>query len=167
MIGKIAGVMVCGVALMTTLHAQQVEIPRDKTSKIADQPRRLTSGEPKVETRPETVVDVQPDSAAPAKLTIEQMREGGERAAQRIKVEMHDIEPSAEEPAVVPAHVPSVGKTAAVSQPRKIEPPPPLPPVQLSSQTAFIKLADGFDLPVGRTDGSGYYKAQGFRSRGH
>lgn len=33
--------------------------------------------------------------------------------------------------------------------------------------TAFIKLADGFDFPVGKPDGKGYYKARGFRSRGH
>lgn len=33
--------------------------------------------------------------------------------------------------------------------------------------TAFVKLADGFDFPVGKPDGKGYYKARGFRSRGH
>jgi murein DD-endopeptidase MepM/ murein hydrolase activator NlpD len=33
--------------------------------------------------------------------------------------------------------------------------------------TAFIKLADGFDFPVGKPNGKGYYKARGFRSRGH
>lgn len=32
---------------------------------------------------------------------------------------------------------------------------------------AFVKLADGFDFPVGKPDGKGYYKARGFRSRGH
>ena len=34
-------------------------------------------------------------------------------------------------------------------------------------ETAFIKLADGFDYPVGRPDAQGYYKARGFRSHGH
>jgi murein DD-endopeptidase MepM/ murein hydrolase activator NlpD len=33
--------------------------------------------------------------------------------------------------------------------------------------TAFIKLADGFDFPVGKPNGKGYYKARGFRSHGH
>ena len=33
--------------------------------------------------------------------------------------------------------------------------------------TAFTKLADGFDFPVGRPDAQGYYKARGFRSKGH
>lgn len=35
------------------------------------------------------------------------------------------------------------------------------------SDTAFTKLADGFDFPVGKTDTSGYYKARGFRPNGH
>ncbi len=34
-------------------------------------------------------------------------------------------------------------------------------------ETAFIKLADGFDFPVGRPDAQRYYKARGFRSHGH
>src|SRR5436853_7410279 len=33
--------------------------------------------------------------------------------------------------------------------------------------TAFTKLADGFDFPVGKPDAQGYYKARGFRSHGH
>ena len=28
-------------------------------------------------------------------------------------------------------------------------------------------LADGFDLPVGKPDGEGYYKARGYRPNGH
>jgi len=34
-------------------------------------------------------------------------------------------------------------------------------------ETAFTKLADGFDFPVGRPDAQGYYRARGFRSHGH
>ena len=41
------------------------------------------------------------------------------------------------------------------------------PPVILSGETAFTKLADGFDFPVGKPDALGYYKARGFRSKGH
>ena len=36
-----------------------------------------------------------------------------------------------------------------------------------SGAMAFVKLADGFDYPVGKPDGKGYYKARGFRSHGH
>ena len=35
------------------------------------------------------------------------------------------------------------------------------------SQTAFTRLADGFDFPVGKPHGQGYYKARGFRPNGH
>ena len=34
-------------------------------------------------------------------------------------------------------------------------------------ETAFVRLADGFDFPVGKPDAQGYYKARGFRSQGH
>lgn len=43
----------------------------------------------------------------------------------------------------------------------------PLQEAKYGGATAFIKLADGFDFPVGKPDGKGYYKARGFRSRGH
>jgi murein DD-endopeptidase MepM/ murein hydrolase activator NlpD len=39
--------------------------------------------------------------------------------------------------------------------------------VHAQSQTAFTRLADGFDFPVGKPDGQGYYKARGFRANGH
>ena len=40
-------------------------------------------------------------------------------------------------------------------------------PVTFHGDTAFTKLADGFDFPVGKPDAQGYYKARGFRSHGH
>jgi murein DD-endopeptidase MepM/ murein hydrolase activator NlpD len=40
-------------------------------------------------------------------------------------------------------------------------------PVNNHFDTAFTKLADGFDFPVGKPDAEGYYKARGFRSHGH
>src|SRR6266480_4801136 len=39
--------------------------------------------------------------------------------------------------------------------------------VSLQGATAFTKLANGFDFPVGKPDAQGYYKARGFRSHGH
>lgn len=36
-----------------------------------------------------------------------------------------------------------------------------------SGAMVFVKLADGFDYPVGKPNGKGYYKARGFRSHGH
>lgn len=40
-------------------------------------------------------------------------------------------------------------------------------PADTRFDTAFTKLADGFDFPVGKPDAQGYYKARGFRSGGH
>jgi murein DD-endopeptidase MepM/ murein hydrolase activator NlpD len=40
-------------------------------------------------------------------------------------------------------------------------------PIDNHFDTAFIRLADGFDFPVGKPDAQGYYKARGFRSHGH
>jgi murein DD-endopeptidase MepM/ murein hydrolase activator NlpD len=40
-------------------------------------------------------------------------------------------------------------------------------PIANTFDTAFTKLADGFDFPVGKPDAQGYYKARGFRSHGH
>ncbi len=36
-----------------------------------------------------------------------------------------------------------------------------------ASRTAFTRLADGFDFPVGKPDAEGYYKARGYRPNGH
>lgn len=35
------------------------------------------------------------------------------------------------------------------------------------SRTAFVKLADGFDYPVGKPNGEGYYVSRGYRPNGH
>ena len=135
----------CGLVVITQTHGQQVEILRDKGIKIA-----------------------QPAKPPSTTLTIDEMRQAGALAAQRVKEEMHEIEPSA--PA---ARVPQTNKQTSPTasrlvdrQSREVEPTLPQP-VSFSGQTAFVKLADGFDLPVGKPDGQGYYKARGFRSTGH
>jgi len=45
--------------------------------------------------------------------------------------------------------------------------PPSSQALNLHSETALTKLANGFDFPVGKPDAQGYYKARGFRSHGH
>jgi len=43
-----------------------------------------------------------------------------------------------------------------------------LPKLSASESTTVLTLpADGFDYPVGKPDGEGYYLARGFRSNGH
>jgi len=43
-----------------------------------------------------------------------------------------------------------------------------LPLAQLAAaDTATVKVADGFDYPVGKPNGHGYHKARGFTAYGH
>lgn len=70
--------------------------------------------------------------------------------AQPLKVAMVKAQPALAQP---------VNEVFAASQSAQ--------PVNLPMETAFTKLADGFDFPVGKPDAQGYYKARGFRSKGH
>jgi murein DD-endopeptidase MepM/ murein hydrolase activator NlpD len=58
-------------------------------------------------------------------------------------------------------------KPEPISAPPLKEPSVTLPVVSSSMQSAFIKIADGFDFPVGKPEAEGYYKARGFRAGGH
>lgn len=97
-----------------------------------------------------------------SKLTIEEMRRGGELAAEKLRKE------------IAAGQVASSGtlpsKPALIARPmerqvREAEPQPQF--ATYSGQTAFIRLADGFDFPVGKPDAKGYYRARGFRVNGH
>src|SRR5438270_8964466 len=148
-------------AFVATIYAQQVDIPRDCGLKAEAKPVQ-----PIVQVRQDTPIAVQP-----AKLTIEQMREGGALAAQRVKEELHDIDADStdEAPQVSPPKKQAAASAPRVAERQSHEPSAvlPPPPISFSAQTAFIKLADGFDMPVGKPDAQGYYKARGFRSHGH
>ena len=168
MLGKaVIGFLLCGFVSLGATYAQQVEVPRAKQGGVVQQVKNTTA-QPAVEVRPQGGFTT---SSAPApKLTIEQMRRAGALAAQKIKDEDHDIEIDASEPA--PAPVPSkkqISANAVRPIDRQAHEPEPFSPqsISFSAQTAFTKLADGFDFPVGRPDARGYYKARGFRSHGH
>jgi murein DD-endopeptidase MepM/ murein hydrolase activator NlpD len=67
---------------------------------------------------------------------------------------------------------PAIAKTPLIrpepiSAPPLKEPSVTLPVVSSSMQSAFTKIADGFDFPVGKPEAEGYYKARGFRAGGH
>jgi murein DD-endopeptidase MepM/ murein hydrolase activator NlpD len=57
-------------------------------------------------------------------------------------------------------------KPEPISVPVK-EPAVTVPVVSSSMQSAFTKVADGFDFPVGKPEAEGYYKARGYRPHGH
>lgn len=58
-------------------------------------------------------------------------------------------------------------KPEPISAPAVKEPAVTIPVVSSSLQSAFTKIADGFDFPVGKPEAEGYYKARGFRAGGH
>lgn len=170
MLGKaVICTLVCGV--VGTAYAQQVEVPRESGAK----PKRA-SAQPVVEVRPQTVAYT--ETSAMPRLSVEQMRQAGAMAARKVQEENHDIEIDEPAPApppkkqvaanaVRPIDRPASAEPAASKQSRASEPPPPAQSISFSSQTAFTKLADGFDFPVGKGEARGYYKARGFRSHGH
>jgi len=167
----VIGAVVCVLISGGTIYAQQVEIPREKAGKIVQQTKRPVA-QPIVEVRPQTVAFTETSNLNTPRLSVEQMRQAGALAAQKVKEEDHDIETDSSEPDV-PAPAPAPKKQISANAVRVIDrparEPEPLPaqPVSFSGQTAFTRLADGFDLPVGKPDGRGYYKARGVRAHGH
>ena len=189
----VIGALACSFVAIGSVSAQQVEIPREKPVVIV-QPKPVavvqTQPAPAVQMKPVAAVQTKPvlqpqielrpkvqtvsyttTSATPAArpLTIEQMRQAGALAIQRVHEEMHDIEE--DEPAAKPA--PAKKPVTAANAVRVVEKPSresetfAAPPVNFSGQTAFVRLADGFDMPVGKGEARGYYRARGFRSHGH
>jgi murein DD-endopeptidase MepM/ murein hydrolase activator NlpD len=171
MVGKVViGAFAFGLIAVATTHAQQVEIAREKpAAKIVQQPTAPTA-QPQIELRPRVIpVSYTATSSSPA-ITVEEMRKAGALAGQKVREEMHDIETdSSTPPAPVAPKKKEIAANAvrAVEKPSREPEPLPAPPINFSGQTAFVRLADGFDMPVGKPDGRGYYKARGFRSNGH
>jgi len=179
--GFVAGAF-CGVAILTQIQGQVVEVPRDEGAKSAQehveaeglteqgdvvQPADAQNAIEQTNSAPAAKPVVAQSEPASGKPTIEQMRKAGALAAQRVKNEAR-----AEQSRT--ADVPS-------SQTSKIETAVPRPldrpvreaesmftkAVRLHNDMAFTRLADGFDFPVGKPDARGYYKARGFRPNGH
>lgn len=168
MIGKVViGTLVCVLVTIGTTYAQQVEVPREKDGKVVQQAKRSTAQLP-VEVRPQLALADTSKLPAP-KLSIEQMRQAGALAAQRVREENHEIETDSRTPDVASVQPKKLAGANAVRtiDRQSREPEAPAQSISFSSQTAFVKLADGFDLPVGKPDARGYYKARGFRSHGH
>jgi murein DD-endopeptidase MepM/ murein hydrolase activator NlpD len=178
-------IFVAGVfcaAVLTQTKGQVVEVPRDEGTKSAQQhveAESLIEQAAPAQPTDEQITIKQTNSApavkrvvpqtepASAKPTLEQMRRAGALAAQRVKNETRSEQ--------------SQATSILNSQASKIEPIVARPldrqvreeelmsaqPVRLHSEMTFIKLADGFDYPVGKPDAKGYYKARGFRPNGH
>ncbi len=130
------------------------------------------ASQPQIELRPKVQTVSYTTTTAPAQthtLSLDQMRQAGATAGQHLREEMHDIEE--DEPPAKPAPPKKIAAPAnavrVVEKPSRESEAFPAPPVNFSGQTAFVRLADGFDMPVGRGEARGYYRARGFRSHGH
>jgi murein DD-endopeptidase MepM/ murein hydrolase activator NlpD len=162
----VIGALVCVLISIGTNYAQQVEIPREKSANIVQSTKRVAA-QPIVEINPLKIALVEP-----RKLSIEEMRKAGAIAAQKVKEEDHDIEEDSSPVDIPPAPAPKKQISANAPrpvdrQPHETELPLPVQSLNFSSQSALTRLADGFDLPVGKSDARGYYKARGFTSHGH
>lgn len=154
-------------------HTQEVVIPRDTSSDRAaaqpikqNVPTTLLVKEKRALAQ-STKPQLQETESVSVKITPEQMRKAGALAAEREKLQARSPRPvtiafapaqvSNQEPAV--SRLPN-GQTRDSEAVRS-------QPMNDQIETAFTKLADGFDFPVGKPDAQGYYKARGFRSHGH
>ncbi len=165
MLGKVAiGTVVCVLIAVGAISAQQVEVPREKAGKII-QPTKQPTAPPLVEVHPKTVALAERSNLSASRLSLEQMRQAGALAAQKVKEENHDIETDS---STADLAAPQLKKQISANAVRAVDrqsdesgPPPPAQSMSFSSQTAFTRLADGFDFPVGKPDARGYYKARG------
>ena len=178
MVGKVViGMVACGLIATASGFAQQVEIPREKPAPAVIHPAKPVAAQPQIELRPKIQTVSYTTTSAPTTptLSIEQMRQAGAQAGQRMREELHDIDAggeSSQPPKPAPVAATKKPATPPANAVRVVEKPSreetfPAPPINFSGQTAFVRLADGFDMPVGKGDARGYYRARGFRSHGH
>ena len=153
-------------------YAQEVMIPRDTSSdRTAVQPvkQNVPTALPMKE-KPAIAQSVKPQlhetESVSVKLTVEQMRKAGELAAEKERRETRVEQTRAAAAPKAPSKPEMLAVRSLDRQMREQE-SSPAQPVTFRGETAFTRLADGFDFPVGKPDAQGYYKARGFRSHGH
>ncbi|MFZ3377588.1 MAG: hypothetical protein WA183_18730 [Chthoniobacterales bacterium] len=169
---KISTALLCSFAFLGQMHAQEVIIAREAKPNA---PERVVSiseqAGPEID-RAQSVPAAPPKSRvgekepASAKLTVEQMRRAGVLAAERGE-KLRGLEPAN---MTRPSSHPPKPETTVVrplDRPAREDEPIRTHPLSFSGDAAFIKLANGFDFPVGKPEAQGYYKARGFRSGGH
>jgi murein DD-endopeptidase MepM/ murein hydrolase activator NlpD len=169
---KISMAVLCSFAFFGQTHAQEVIIPREakpnapeRVASISEQAGAEIGRSQSVLAAPvkSQVREKQPGSA---KLTVEQMRRAGVLAGERGE-KLPRLEPA--NMAHPSSHPPKPETTGVrpLDRPAREEEPIRAHPLSFSGETAFIRLANGFDFPVGKPEAQGYYKARGFRSGGH
>jgi murein DD-endopeptidase MepM/ murein hydrolase activator NlpD len=150
--------------LLAHSFAQQIEIARDNPAGLVAPPALSGVDEEVKERASEALPNaVHYERGAAPQLTPEQMRKAGALARQKIDKETRLQAARATQAAK---------RFVEASQPvqdgqSRSSPPALLHGLNLRNETALIRLANGFDFPVGKPDAQGYYKARGFHSHGH
>jgi murein DD-endopeptidase MepM/ murein hydrolase activator NlpD len=151
-------------ALLWQVHGQQVEVPRQpgdvRVAFATDDEEQIIPAE-----RPKTATPKKDSSAR--KITLDDMRQAGAAAREKIERETRLTTKYLVPPSTPIAKAPPPAVRSSVD--RQLHPSDSAwsQSVSLPMESAFTKLADGFDFPVGKPDARGYYKARGYRSNGH
>ena len=150
--------------LLARSFGQQIEIARESPGQFAASPR-LSGVDEEVKERASEALPpaVYYNRRVAPKITPEQMRKAGALAREKVEKEAHL---QAARAAAAAKQFITASQPAEDRQSRRSG-WPWSQGLNLRSETAFTKLANGFDFPVGKPDGQGYYKARGFRSHGH
>src|SRR5262249_25540209 len=146
MVGRIV-ICILVSASVGTAYAQQVEIPRENAAKVAHQTKTAV-GQPQIEAvSPAVPVSYTTASTTKPALSIEQMRQAGALAGQRVREEMHDIEEDEPPPkSTAPAKKEiSANAVRAIERPSHEAEALPAPQGNSTRPTAFVRLAGGFD----------------------
>ena len=172
MLKKISTALLCSFAFLGQTHAQEVIIAREAKpnapERVASISEQAGPESDRVQSVPVPPVKSQVSEKGPAsaKLTVEQMRRAGALAAERGE-KLPRLEPANMARPRSHAAKPETAVVRPLDRPAREEEPIRVHPLSFSGDTAFIKLANGFDFPVGKPEAQGYYKARGFRSGGH
>lgn len=164
--GFLAGAC-CSFALVAQTHAQEVVIAREAHAQIVDPPALAVEDVEKEITAERLPTAVHYNQPGTPKMTEEQMRKAGALAREKIDKETRVLATRIVEAAKLEAkrseatNQPSLARQSHRTESLSSQ------PINLNNETAFTKVANGFDFPVGKPDAQGYYKARGFRSHGH
>jgi murein DD-endopeptidase MepM/ murein hydrolase activator NlpD len=177
--GKIFCMLLAGFGLIGQLAAQQVIVDSEEAP-VAPAPKALktrpviakpaTAEAPKTHPSPALVTIAKPAVPPPASAKSSPTRNQSSSAAQTVlAANSKPVRPTGSLPAPGSMRLTKVEGPAPEphSQLPLTDADPNSRALKMPLETAFVRLADGFDFPVGKPDSQGYYKARGFRSHGH
>jgi murein DD-endopeptidase MepM/ murein hydrolase activator NlpD len=155
--------------LIAQTPGQQVEIARDARPQLVAPPALSAIEDEEEEITAERLPTAVHYTKSPtSSITVEQMRKAGALAREKIERETRiQATRVVAEAAKLAAKRSESASRPSLDRQSQLAESLWSQPINLRTETAFTKLANGFDFPVGKPDAQGYYKARGFRSHGH